>query len=93
MIDFHCHLDLYPNPQAVIRQAHEDRLFVLGVTTTPKAWRKSQALTEGYDRIRTALGLHPEIAHERISELELFETLLPQATYVGEIGLDPELLE
>ena len=36
----------------------------------------------------TALGLHPQLAHERKSELSLFEDLMPGCTYVGEIGLD-----
>jgi TatD DNase family protein len=39
-------------------------------------------------RIRTALGLHPQIAHQRVSELPLFEALLPETRYVGEVGLD-----
>src|SRR5437868_5038347 len=39
-------------------------------------------------RIRTALGLHPQLAHERKSELALFDALLPKTDYVGEIGLD-----
>jgi len=38
--------------------------------------------------IRTALGLHPQLAHERFSELSLFESLLGETRYVGEIGLD-----
>ena len=39
-------------------------------------------------RIRTALGLHPQLAHERFRELPLFEALLGETRYVGEIGLD-----
>jgi TatD DNase family protein len=39
-------------------------------------------------RIRTGLGLHPQLAHERHNELALFDTLLPETRYVGEIGLD-----
>lgn len=39
-------------------------------------------------RIATALGLHPEVAHERIGELDLFDALLPASRFVGEIGLD-----
>ena len=38
--------------------------------------------------IYTALGLHPQIAHQRKSELSLFDNYLPDALYVGEIGLD-----
>ncbi|MFC3229166.1 Qat anti-phage system TatD family nuclease QatD [Marinibaculum pumilum] len=86
MIDFHCHLDLYPDPWKVARQCAERGVYVLSVTTTPSAWNGTSALAEG--RIRTALGLHPQLAHERRAELPLFDELLPQARYVGEIGLD-----
>jgi TatD DNase family protein len=63
-------------------------IYVISVTTTPKAWRKTRALASGKRRIRTALGLHPQLAHERSGELALFEALLPEARYVGEVGLD-----
>ncbi|MCE4224929.1 TatD family hydrolase [Methylobacterium sp. C25] len=88
MIDFHCHLDLYPDPEMVVRQADEARIYVLSVTTTPKAWRRTSEMAKDCTRIRTALGLHPELAHERHAELPLFEALLPQTRYVGEVGLD-----
>lgn len=88
MIDFHCHLDLYPNPLQVARDCAKWGIYVLSVTTTPSAWRGTVRLAEGASRIRTALGLHPQLAHQRKSELGLFEQLLPQARYVGEIGLD-----
>lgn len=88
MIDFHCHLDLYPDPQAVVRECVARGMFVLSVTTTPSAWRGTTALSRDTPRIRTALGLHPQLAHQRKSELPLFERLLPEAQYVGEVGLD-----
>ena len=86
MIDFHCHLDLYPDPECVARICNERGLSVLSVTTTPSAWHGTSALEQG--GITTALGLHPQLAHERKTEVALFEELLPQARYVGEIGLD-----
>lgn len=88
MIDFHCHLDLYPDPHQVAEGCRECGAYVLSVTTTPSAWEGTRALEDDSDRIRTALGLHPQLAHERRSELALFDELLPQARYVGEIGLD-----
>jgi TatD DNase family protein len=88
VIDFHCHLDLYPDPVAVARECIERRLYVLSVTTTPSAWAGTVALAEGATRIRTGLGLHPQLAHERKGEIGLFRELLPQTKYVGEIGLD-----
>lgn len=86
MIDFHCHLDLYPDPEMVAARCEQQGLYVLSVTTTPSAWRGTRALERG--RIRTALGLHPQLAHERRSELEAFDRFLPEARYIGEIGLD-----
>lgn len=88
MIDFHAHLDLYPDVREVVQQITERGIYVLSVTTTPSAWKGTSALAHGSPRIRTALGLHPQIAHLRIGELPLFDQLFSEATYIGEIGLD-----
>ena len=88
MIDFHCHLDLYPEPLQVAKECHRRGAYVLSVTTTPSAWAGTSALAPIDSRIRTALGLHPQIAHERHGELPLFDKLISNAAYVGEIGLD-----
>lgn len=87
LIDFHCHLDLYDNPQAVV-SACGDSNYILSVTTTPKAWFGTKKLAENHKRIQTALGLHPQIAHERYQELDLFDLLVNETKYIGEIGLD-----
>lgn len=88
MMDMHCHLDLYTNPQYIVKRCQDEKLYVLSVTTTPKAWYGTSLLAKDCPRIRTALGLHPQLAHERWKELELFDALLNQTRYVGEIGLD-----
>ena len=88
MIDFHAHLDLYPDPDSVVEKIIEHQMYVLSVTTTPSAWRGTYALARHYSRIRTALGLHPQIAHERYKELDMFDLFLNETKYVGEIGLD-----
>lgn len=87
-VDMHCHLDLYPNPREQVQRIAQLKSYVLSVTTTPKAWRGTSDLAMGVPRIKTALGLHPQLAKERKSELTLFEQLLPEARYVGEVGLD-----
>ena len=95
MIDFHCHLDLFPNPSEIAKTCLDKGLYVLAVTTTPSAWTKSNELGKGSERIKTALGLHPQLAYEREKELPLFDKLIRNVKYVGEIGLDgsPELKE
>jgi TatD DNase family protein len=87
-VDFHCHLDLYPDHEAAIARAEAARIYTLTVTTTPKAWPRNQELTRGTRYIRAALGLHPQLVSERIGELPLWEQHLPETRYVGEVGLD-----
>lgn len=88
MIDFHCHIDLYPNAKAIIDEADARGTYILAVTTTPKAWTGTKKLIGKRKRIRVALGLHPELVPERHSEIALLEHYLPETRYVGEIGLD-----
>lgn len=88
LVDMHCHLDLYPEPAMEVARIAGLKAYVLSVTTTPKAWRVTSSLSATVPRIRTALGLHPQLAKARKSELPLFDRLLPNAKYVGEIGLD-----
>lgn len=88
MIDFHSHIDLYPDPKAIVSECIKRKTYVLSVTTTPSAWKITSSIAKDAPRIQTALGLHPQIAHQRFKELELFDSLLPQAKYVGEIGID-----
>ena len=59
---------------------------MLSVTTTPSAWHETSTLA--VDPSWTALGLHPQLAHERKTELKLFDELITHTRYVGEIGLD-----
>lgn len=87
-IDFHCHLDLYRDPRAVAEEANKRRVAVLSVTTTPSAFQGTSALADGLPFIRTALGIHPELAAEREHELPLFDKLLTRTRFVGEVGLD-----
>lgn len=88
ILDMHCHLDLYAEPFEVARKCQELGVFVLSVTTTPKAWKGTKKLEFENSKIRTAIGLHPQVASQRIAELDLFDEILPRTKYVGEIGLD-----
>lgn len=87
-IDFHCHLDLFPDHEAAIARAEAAAIYTLTVTTTPRAWTRNHALTRNCRFVRAALGLHPQLVGERESELALWERHLPETRYVGEVGLD-----
>ena len=88
MIDFHCHLDLYPDPHKVADRVQQEGIGIVSVTTTPSSWPGTKALENGRRVVRTALGLHPELATARRAELDLFETYLADTAFVGEVGLD-----
>lgn len=88
LIDFHCHLDLYPDYEAAVAECDREGVYTLTVTTTPKAWPRNRELAATTRHVHAALGLHPQLVTERAGELPLWEEYLPQATYVGEVGLD-----
>jgi TatD DNase family protein len=88
VIDFHCHLDLMDDPRKVVRELEDAQTYVLSVTTTPRAFPKTSRLAKKDGRIRTALGYHPQLVAERANELPLFERMLGETRYVGEVGLD-----
>lgn len=88
LVDFHCHLDLYPDHESAVREAEAAGVFTLAVTTTPRAWQRNLELTRNTRHVRAALGLHPQLVAERSQELSLWCSCLPETRYVGEVGLD-----
>ena len=86
--DFHCHLDLFPDPAAAMADCEKHRVVTIAVTTTPRAWAQNKRWTAGKRYVFAAVGLHPELAGERHHEIELLERLMPESAFIGEIGLD-----
>ena len=87
-VDFHCHLDLYPDPMQVAHEAERSAVHTLTVTTVPRAWVQEREMFAGLKFVRPALGLHPELAAEHAGEMSLWERHLDETRYVGEVGLD-----
>lgn len=87
-VDFHCHLDLFPDHTAAIASAEAAGVYTLTVTTTPKAWPRNRDLTKGLRFVRAALGLHPQLVAERVHEISEWERYLSETRYIGEVGLD-----
>ena len=88
LVDFHCHLDLYPDHAAAVRDAEAAGVFALAVTTTPRAWPRNHELAQRTKHVRAALGLHPQLVAEREKEIELWDRHHAETRYIGEIGLD-----
>lgn len=88
LVDTHFHLDLFPDPAAVVARCEAERIYTIAVTNAPCVFEKTERLTTGRKYVRAALGLHPELAVQRRAELPMFRELLSRTRYVGEIGLD-----
>lgn len=87
-IDFHCHLDLFPDFQQRVQAVDEAGIATLAVTTTPAAFARNLEVARETSHVRAALGLHPQVIANRGNEVALFAQLLSQTRYVGEVGLD-----
>lgn len=88
MIDLHTHLDLYPNALDILARVNKKNRFTLAVTTSPRAWLATSQVFKGYENIKVALGLHPEVADQKFSELDLLLSSIYKADFVGEVGID-----
>lgn len=86
--DFHCHVDLFPDPAAAITLLEQNQIFTLAVTTTPKAYPQNQRWTAESLYVYAAVGLHPELVAERQNEIDLLESLVEETPFIGEVGLD-----
>jgi TatD DNase family protein len=88
MIDFHCHLDLYNNPIAMLPEVERRCEFILAVTTSPRAWAKASQVFQGINCVTTAIGLHPEILQDRIAERDSLIAGIRKTHFIGEVGID-----
>jgi TatD DNase family protein len=89
LTDTHCHIDAYDNPLAVLDRAGAAGVHVVAVTEDPGKYRLLRTRLGRRDGVDVALGFHPLRAGEASPhDLARFLRLLPQATWIGEVGLD-----
>ena len=88
LVDAHCHFDLFQNPHQVVQEAERNRIHSIAVTNTPSVFDPMRRLTSGSKYVRTAVGLHPELAIQRAAEIPILQRKLADTRYVGEVGLD-----
>lgn len=95
IIDTHCHLDFehfHPDRASVIKRAEEAGVkYIINVGSSPDGSRRSVELSEKYDNVFAAVGVHPHDAGE-VTE-EIFSEITELAKYdkvvaIGEVGLD-----
>ena len=88
MLDTHCHIDLYPNPHAIVKVVERQKILTIAVTNLPSHFEMGQPHLQRFRQIRQALGLHPLMAEHHKKEREKFKLMLSRTSYIGEVGLD-----
>lgn len=89
MIDAHCHLDLYPNPEEIAQEIENKQITTIAVTNIPSHFIFSIPHVRPYKKVHLALGMHPLVAESHTdAELRRFKQEAKQAAFIGEIGLD-----
>jgi TatD DNase family protein len=88
-VDTHCHLDRYPSPVQVWRDAVAAGVLTVAVTELPSSFQLLATRFGRREGLRVAVGFHPlRVADSAPSELQLFRRYLNRTDYVGEVGLD-----
>jgi TatD DNase family protein len=88
MIDAHCHIDLYENPQSVLQNCNNEGFTVLSMTNLPSHFEMGLPFFVNSKKIRLALGMHPLFAQDHEAEFSKFESNFSNTSYIGEVGLD-----
>ena len=89
LLDTHCHVDAFSDPMAVLRSAREAGVDIVAVTEDPGAFKLLRTRLGPHAGVVPALGCHPlRVGSLAAHELARFFRFLPQASWIGEIGLD-----
>ena len=85
--DVHLHLDLIQDNSLFINKINTMKVYTIAVTNLPVLYDKLlKTIHSKY--IRVALGFHPELVSEYGKYIPQMWHNLPNARYIGEVGLD-----
>lgn len=87
-IDTHCHVDLFQDPNKIVKHANQLKTAVIAVTNIPSVFPHMMVFANNQTYTYPALGLHPELVEERGSEISLMWDLFDETRFIGEVGLD-----
>ena len=87
--DTHCHLTGYDRPSEVMADAAAAGVGIVAVTEDPGQFRSLRARLGRRAGVIPSLGMHPlRAASFTPPDLARFLRMLPEAAWIGEIGLD-----
>lgn len=90
LYDMHCHLDFMSNGEEVAADAQTAGMLIFANTVEPDGFAVARRRFSDFENVHVGVGLHPwwvdgENPHR---QLAIFERLLPETRFVGEVGLD-----
>ena len=86
--DVHCHIDIFKQPEMLVRRIEKKQIFTISVSNTPRMFLESRIHLSSSKYIIPALGLHPNVLIDNSYELTMFRKLVDETEFIGEIGLD-----
>ncbi len=87
LFDTHAHLDLSTNFNEEVNNIEKLKIYTIAVTNLPPLYTKFKSRIES-KYIKPALGFHPELIEKYQKYIPQMWSLLDEAKYIGEVGLD-----
>jgi TatD DNase family protein len=87
LYDTHFHLDLQESKDDILREIESNKVYTIAVTNLPPIYENLiKSINSKF--IRVALGFHPELVGKYQKYILDMWRLLPNAKYIGEVGMD-----
>ena len=87
-IDSHFHLDYYRNFKELYNYINESKQYTLCVTNSPEVFYSCISMFSETKYLKFALGYNPKCITKNKFNKKLFNYLVGQTKYIGEVGLD-----
>ena len=88
LIDTHFHLDFYRDHKKMYDYINENRQYTLCVTNSPGVYCSCKRLYPETKYLKFALGYNPKIITSERFDKRLFNHMIGETKYIGEVGLD-----
>jgi TatD DNase family protein len=87
LYDTHFHLDLQKSRSDILEEIEINSIYTIAVTNLPSLYEKlSNEVNSKF--VKVALGFHPELIGKYQKYIPDMWRLLPNAKYIGEVGID-----
>lgn len=87
LYDTHFHFDLQKAKSDTLKEIEDNQIYTIAVTNLPPLYEKLKKEVDS-EFVRVALGFHPELIEQYKKYIPDMWRLLPEAKYIGEVGID-----